>query len=114
MNTVADSQIECARCGNLRDPGDFYARLGRRHKECKECSRAIARENRRARLEGRVPQPATAGPTGVYKLCVNCQEDKDTSEFHVNAANADGLHSYCKSCRSELWEAYSAQRKANA
>lgn len=111
MSADTMSQIECASCGNLRAPSEYYARLGRLHKECKDCSKEIARENRRAKIEGRTPEPIRPRPTGVYKLCGNCQQDKDTSEFHADAANKDGLHSYCKPCRSELWEAYSAKRR---
>lgn len=110
MSLMTD-EIECASCGNLRAPSEYYARLGRLHRECKDCSKEIARENRRAKAEGRAPVRVQPGPTGVYKLCGNCNEDKDTSLFHRDAANKDGLHSYCKSCRAELWEAYSAELK---
>ena len=32
------------------------------------------------------------------KVCAMCKEVKPSSEFHKNARNSDGLHSYCKVC----------------
>lgn len=34
------------------------------------------------------------------KVCGNCHLVKSLDNFHRNKQNADGLHSYCKSCRS--------------
>jgi len=35
------------------------------------------------------------------KTCARCGEEKVLSEFHQNARNSDGLHSYCKTCNKE-------------
>lgn len=34
----------------------------------------------------------------MTKKCASCGIEKDISEFHRNAKNRDGLHSYCKTC----------------
>jgi hypothetical protein len=112
MSIMTIDNIECVRCSNLKPPSEYYARLGRLHKECKECAKELARENRRARIEGRTPKPVQPQPTGIYKRCSNCGEDKDTSLFHRDARKPDGLNGHCRSCRAELWEAYSAQQRS--
>jgi hypothetical protein len=33
-------------------------------------------------------------------MCIKCGLTKDISEFHKNARNKDGYHSYCKSCNA--------------
>lgn len=34
----------------------------------------------------------------TVKSCYKCNETKDTSEFHKNKRQKDGLQNYCKSC----------------
>lgn len=34
------------------------------------------------------------------KFCYKCREVKPLSEFHRNAGNRDGLHTYCKACNN--------------
>ncbi len=36
----------------------------------------------------------------MQKKCALCGLIKDSSEFHNNSRNKDGLHSYCKSCNA--------------
>ena len=38
---------------------------------------------------------------GNTKVCTTCKETKDTSEFHKDKGNKDGLYSWCKSCVKE-------------
>ena len=38
----------------------------------------------------------------ILKRCAKCNDEKCVSEFHKNAQNADGLHSYCKDCRNPV------------
>jgi hypothetical protein len=38
----------------------------------------------------------------ILKTCTRCKQKKDTeTQFHRNAWAKDGLHWYCKPCRSE-------------
>lgn len=36
----------------------------------------------------------------MTKVCTHCKESKPASEFHRHRGNPDGLHSWCKECRS--------------
>ena len=49
------------------------------------------------------------------RLCRNPKhmERVPLSEFHVNTQNKDGLHSYCKACRSKIRRDYYRKRKAS-
>ncbi len=42
----------------------------------------------------------------MKKRCARCKKSKNTSEFHKNRAKPDGLHHYCKQCRSEHTKAH--------
>jgi hypothetical protein len=35
----------------------------------------------------------------MKKVCYNCKEEKDISEFHKNPKKKDGVNSTCKDCR---------------
>jgi hypothetical protein len=63
---------------------------------CKACDSEAAREWRDKRLsEGPVIVP-------TVKLCGRCSETKPSYAFHKNRKALDGLHVYCKVCRSEI------------
>ena len=36
----------------------------------------------------------------IHKRCASCGGYFSREEFHKNIQNKDGLHSYCKDCRS--------------
>lgn len=36
----------------------------------------------------------------LYKVCQDCKQLKEKSEFHKDSSQKSGLHSYCKSCKN--------------
>ena len=42
----------------------------------------------------------------MNKTCLKCKQTKDRSDFHLKYDASDGLHPYCKDCRSELSKQY--------
>ncbi len=105
--SYADGQ-QCAICRIVKPLSEYYARLGKPHKECKECSRAIARRNTRTRIEGRIPRRLPER-TGQFKQCSMCLVDKDKAEFPADPRGRDGLHTQCRSCRRNIWDGYKNQ-----
>lgn len=100
---------QCTTCGHDKAEGEFYLhRRGgtRRRSECKTCSRN--RNSTRAyQLRHGIAEPRTAPElVGELKLCVKCHDEHDKSRFDHNPNNSDGLHSYCKACRSAENKAY--------
>lgn len=54
----------------------------------------------------------TSGPTvGNLKYCPDCGRWKPRTEFYKNAANRDGLHTYCKRCQDERTKPYNRIRE---
>lgn len=55
MGTSAEQNLKvCRICGQQKQPGEFYAHpggRGGRDTRCKECSKAVARQRREAKLE---------------------------------------------------------------
>lgn len=92
----------CTKCGVEKDLTNFYIRpsRGTYRSECTECWRKRCAERDK---RPKTPKPPVE-PTGEYKTCGKCQKDIDTSQFHKSSQNADGLHTYCKACRSEAKE----------
>ena len=38
--------------------------------------------------------------------CTKCKQEKEASEFPAEPTKKNGLHSWCKTCRSEYTQAY--------
>ncbi|URG17482.1 hypothetical protein Mbo2_112 [Rhodococcus phage Mbo2] len=91
---------KCTACKILKYEDEFYVRTARNtlRSECKECHYERNERNRANPAKTRKIQPE---PTGVYKLCIKCSLELDTAFFHKCRSNPDGLHTYCKACRSE-------------
>jgi phage anti-repressor protein len=89
-------KIQCISCENFKDTKMFYkTKLEDGNyeysKQCKEC---YCEEH------------------GKSKQCFTCKEIKIATEFDKKTANADGLESYCKSCRKIERDAKRAEKKA--
>ena len=39
-------------------------------------------------------------------ICLRCNNDKDTLEFHVNKSSKSGYQSFCKICNKEAQKLY--------
>lgn len=101
----------CTSCRTSKPDTEFHLKRAggtRRRAECKTCSSQRSAEHRGARRAtgGLSVAIATATrthanqPTGKEKKCAKCGETKDTSRFNRDARRSDGLHPYCKDCRS--------------
>ncbi len=45
------------------------------------------------------------------KTCCKCKVEKQISEFQKNKTKKDGLQTYCKICKSEIFKEYSRNNK---
>lgn len=91
---VHDGKKTCSRCGESKSVDDFYK--SEKDKSgyisyCSQCSRDISAANRKTK------RPVTV----EGKTCKSCGETKVADKFSKSNACADGLHSYCKECRSK-------------
>lgn len=89
----------CNGCGHEKALTDFHKKTGSPDglkSRCKACDSKAARDWRNKRLaEGPVIIP-------TEKKCGRCQTVKAAAEFHKNKKALDGLHVYCKACRSDI------------
>ena len=49
----------------------------------------------------------------MLKLCLRCNEEKNTSSFWRNKTSKDGLQQYCITCQKEHNNRYAQDRKRN-
>jgi len=99
----------CITCGKAKADEDFglYRKGGtRRRTECRDCDRERKRARREAIQAGTWVGKKKRVPTGELRTCVRCEVEKDTSLFDRDSSRLDGLHSYCKTCRSAHNTAY--------
>ena len=96
----------CRQCGRDKPLSDYGCRnrAGDGKKGiCKACDSEKSYQKRlRANPKMR---PRGVQYCALIKICANCGIDKDRSEFPELARSKycnDGLHSHCKSCRSEI------------
>lgn len=91
---------KCSRCKRAL-PGEAFA--GNRSMRdglqayCRECSAEYYRQRQEAR--GRTVREKHKVPLG-HKRCPRCGEIKSRSEWTRNSSAADGLTTYCKTCRA--------------
>jgi hypothetical protein len=87
----------CPGCKTEKPLSDFHKKTASPDglkARCKACDSKAAREWRDKRLAEGVTVPEK-------KLCGSCGTVKPAAEFHKNRKALDGLHVYCKLCRSE-------------
>lgn len=105
----------CRVCKKLKDIDRFYVDKKMsdcRSNACKECSRKIARNNRKSNKEKR---RGGILKTPDSKVCARCKIEKSSEEFCKYSGARDGLAGYCKSChreyRREYYRKYKGKRK---
>lgn len=77
---------KCIHCDTVSSSSNFYS--GRN--VCKICYTAQVR--RRENVYSNTPPV-------LVKRCIDCGQDKSSSEYHLNSASKTGLNSRCKECR---------------
>lgn len=95
---------ECRKCGEIKPAtADFFhtyrtsADNKSLRRTCKECRRKQSGKNYKTRR----PRINDNSPEGM-KICRACYEPKPHDQFGNYTRNADGLQSYCKSCKRAL------------
>jgi hypothetical protein len=108
MSAAVDSQKKtCRLCGETKPTSEYYVNTsGNLRSECKSCKRKASLRRHEIGPVLREPRKQT----GLFKLCRTCGVDKDTSEFAVDRARSDGLHSQCRTCKRESWRDYARSR----
>ena len=99
----------CGKCLAVKKITDFYQNLAKgdgRGSWCKECDDANRSKNRAAMKRKRGKR------TPMTKTCRKCAENKPSDAFSVKKDSADGLYSYCKSCKAAMVRDHRARNGA--
>lgn len=89
----------CTKCKSEKPTSEFHKCPSRRdglHSWCKPCARDAAKNKR---LANKLKNAHGIDMSGT-KVCSQCHEEKEKTEFHVSLYSRDGLNSCCKECKS--------------
>lgn len=101
----------CSRCQIVKEITDFSPRKVSKDGYkgiCKACSAKYMRDLYHGRQK-RVLNPPKEPLIGKTKVCYQCEQEKDYSEFKRRKQNLDGRDTRCKDCTRRAFIEYQAR-----
>lgn len=96
----------CGKCAETKDIAGFYRRASSKDGHapwCKVCDNANRLKNRKAIKRMRNKKIPDS------KKCRRCGEVKPAGDFSAMKDSADGLYSYCKTCKAAMVKDYTSR-----